>query len=105
MCRIALSEKVRPFRDDGSRRNRKDSQMLTTLHRHPGRVLLGLFAAMVVLFLLSASGQEDAFWKNGPGWLGAIGWFGFLLTTLAMIVTLVYLGVRTVRQRRSPELS
>lgn len=79
--------------------------MISILHRHPGRVLLGLFAAMVALFLLSASGQEDAFWKNGPGWLGAIGWFGFLLTTLAMIVTLVYLGVRNLRRRRSPGLS
>lgn len=79
--------------------------MLTTLHRHPGRILLGLFAAMVALFLLSASGQENAFWKNGPGWLGAIGWFGFLLTTLTMIVTLVYLGLRSMRRRSSPGLS
>ena len=78
---------------------------MTVLHRHPGRVLLALFAAMVGLFLLSASGQEDAFWKNGPGWLGAIGWFGFLLTTLVMIVTLVYLAVRSLRHRRSPGLS
>jgi hypothetical protein len=79
--------------------------MISLLHRHPGRVLLGLFAAMVVLFLLSASGQDDAFWKTGPGWLGAIGWFGFLLATLTMIVTLVYLGVRGLRHRRSPGLS
>ena len=79
--------------------------MLTTLHRHPGRVLLALFTAMVGLFLLSASGQEDAFWKTGPRWLGAIGWFGFLLTTLVMIVTLVYLGVRGMRRRSNPGLS
>jgi hypothetical protein len=78
---------------------------MSMLQRSPGRVLLALFGAMVVLFLLSASGQENTFWKNGPGWLGAIGWFGFLLTTLAMIVTLVYLGVRTARRRRQPGVS
>lgn len=65
---------------------------------HPLRAI-GLWAAiMAALFLLSASG-EPGFWKSGPGWLGAIGWFGFCLPVLAMIGLCVYLAVARRRGR------
>jgi hypothetical protein len=51
---------------------------------------LGLVGAAVVLFLVSASGQDGSYWASGPSWLGAIGWFGFLICLLLLIVTALY---------------
>lgn len=70
---------------------------------HPLRTLAGLLVLAFCLFMLSASGQPDTFWKSGPSWLGSIGWFGFLLTALAFIVVAITAAVRSAsgRSRRT----
>lgn len=75
--------------------NQKEELMPRSL----GKTALLLVAAGAVLFLLSASGQDNTFWKDGPGWLGAIGWFGFLICVLLLIVTGVVALARRVRER------
>jgi|HubBroStandDraft_4_1064222.scaffolds.fasta_scaffold289745_1 drug/metabolite transporter (DMT)-like permease len=65
---------------------------------HPLRSLGGVAVIAAVLFLLSSSGNSS-FWKNGPGWLGSVGWFGFLLAVLGLIVLAVYLSVARLRHR------
>ena len=51
------------------------------------RIALVLLIAGAVLFALGPVGQDDGYWKSGPGWIGAIGWFGFLLCALGLVVT------------------
>ena len=63
-------------------------------------VTLGTTVALaVVFFLISASGQKGSFWSSGPGWLGDIGWFAFLALLLALVVEVVYFGIRALRRR------
>ena len=63
---------------------------------------LTLFVAGVVLLVLSASGQPSSFWKSGPSWLGLIGWIGFLICLLLLVVSGVYWVVSRIRQRDRP---
>ena len=56
-----------------------------------------LVVAAVGLFALSAVGQSDG---SNWSWVGAIGWFGFMLTILLLIVFTVTLLVRTLVRRR-----
>jgi drug/metabolite transporter (DMT)-like permease len=65
---------------------------------HPLRSLGAVVAVGAVLFVLSSSGNSS-FWKNGPSWLGSVGWFGFLLAVLCVIVLAVYFSVAKLRQR------
>jgi hypothetical protein len=59
------------------------------------RILVPLLALDVVLFVLSGVFKDDT---HGVRWvLGGIGWFGFCLLTLALIVWAV---VAIVRSRR-----
>lgn len=67
----------------------------------PLRTIGTTVALAVVFFVISASGQKGSFWSSGPGWLGAIGWFAFLLLLLALLVEVVTLAVRATRNRRS----
>ena len=70
---------------------------------HPTRKsTLMLFVAGVVLFLLSASGQPTGYWQGGPSWLGAIGWFGFLISVLLLIVSGIYALVSRMRHHDQP---
>jgi hypothetical protein len=62
--------------------------------RHPARSLLSVLGAMVVFFLLSASGQPDTFWASGPAWLGAIAWAGFIVATIVFLGLCAFLAVR-----------
>ena len=40
-----------------------------------------------VLFPLGMVGQGDGgLWENSPGWIGAVGWFGFMLCLLLLVV-------------------
>ncbi len=56
------------------------------------RVLIGLFALDVCLFVLSGVFQNA---DHGITWvIGGIGWFGFLLTTLVLIVYSAALLIR-----------
>ncbi|HEY3528767.1 MAG TPA: hypothetical protein VGK78_06415 [Nocardioides sp.] len=73
-------------------------QQLTT---HPIRSLGVLLVLAFGFFMLSASGQSGTFWENGPGWLGTIGWFAFLLTALAFLVAAGYVAVHSARRRRT----
>jgi hypothetical protein len=70
------------------------------LASHPIRTLGGLLVLAFVFFMLSASGQSGTFWENGPGWLGSIGWFCFLLTGLIFVVSAVSFVVRRARTGR-----
>ena len=70
---------------------------------HPNwKSTIGLFVAAVALFLVSASGQSGTYWENGPHWLGAIGWFGFLISVLLLVVSGVIAIVSRVRHRHQP---
>ena len=61
-----------------------------------GRILVPLLVLDVVLFVLSGVFKDDT---HGARWiLGGIGWFGFLLTTLALIVLAVTALVRSRRR-------
>jgi hypothetical protein len=61
------------------------------------RILVPLLALDVVLFVLSGVFKDDT---HGARWiLGGIGWFGFLLTTLALIVLAATALVRSRRAR------
>jgi len=67
---------------------------------HPTRKsTLVLLVAGVVLAVLSASGQADTYWASGPSWIGTIGWFGFLVCTLLLIVSGLYAAVSWMRHR------
>jgi protein-S-isoprenylcysteine O-methyltransferase Ste14 len=67
---------------------------------HPTRAsTLVLLVVGVVLFFLSASGQPDSYWASGPSWLGLIGWFGFLICALLLIVSGLYALVSWMRHR------
>ncbi len=69
------------------------------IKNHPLRIL-GTWAALTAaLFLLSASGNST-WWSHGPGWLGGLGWAGFLIGLLGLILLAVYLGVTKLRQPR-----
>jgi len=52
--------------------------------------------------VLSASGQPNQFWESGPSWLGLIGWIGFLICLLLLVVSGVYWVVSRIRQRDRP---
>jgi hypothetical protein len=73
--------------------------------RHPFRSLGLVLGVAVVFFVLSASGQSDGFWKSGPSWLGAIGWFGFLICLLAFVVLAAYLAIAKVLRRHRARLT
>ena len=63
-------------------------------------VYLAAIPVVIGLFALSAVGntgsdKENA--KNSLAWLGGIGFFGMVLTVLALVMFTVALGVRRVR--------
>ena len=64
--------------------------------------MIALFVAGAVLFVLSASGQPGQFWESGPSWLGTIGWIGFLICLLLLVVSGLYLAVSRIRHRGQP---
>ena len=64
--------------------------------------MLVLLVAGVVLFALSASGQPGSYWQSGPSWLGTIGWIGFLICVLLLVVSGAYLLVSRIRHREQP---
>jgi hypothetical protein len=68
------------------------------IKNHPLRSLSTWAALTAVLFLLSGSGNSS-WWSHGPGWLGSIGWAGFLVGLLGLILLAIYLGVAKLRQR------
>jgi hypothetical protein len=70
---------------------------------HPTRKsTLVLLVAGVILFVLSASGQPDTYWASGPELIGTIGWFGFMVCALLLIVSGLYALVSSIRHRGQP---
>jgi hypothetical protein len=68
------------------------------IKNHPLRTLSTWAALTALLFVLSASGNSS-WWSNGPGWLGSIGWAGFLIALLGLLILAIYLGVTRMRAR------
>jgi hypothetical protein len=69
----------------------------------PKAVYAALAVAIVALFALSAVGNTNDAHKATHGaeyWIGAIGWFGFLLALLLAIVYTLVVLVSTLRGRR-----
>ncbi|MGB8651741.1 MAG: hypothetical protein WCD35_13895 [Mycobacteriales bacterium] len=65
------------------------------MHLSTRKNVLVLVVAGALLFLLSGIGQDSGYWKSGPSWLGAIGWFGFLICLLLLVVA----GVMALTER------
>jgi hypothetical protein len=63
------------------------------------KVMGSIFGVAVVLFVLSGVFKDD---DHGVKWvLGGIGWFGFLLCALVLIVLALVALARNVRSRRT----
>lgn len=63
-----------------------------------------LVVLIVGLFALSAVGNTNDTHKSSGGpsyWIGAIGWFGFLIAVLATILYTVALAAHVLRRRRT----
>ena len=61
-----------------------------------GRAAVFVFVLGAILFPLGMVGQEEGgLWENGPEWIGAVGWFGFLLCLLLLLA----IGVLAVARR------
>jgi peptidoglycan/LPS O-acetylase OafA/YrhL len=68
------------------------------LVNHVRRTYMGLGAAMVLLFLVSAVGQNSTS-HDAQYWVGAIAWAGFGLVLIAILVVTVMVVVRSFRNR------
>ena len=57
----------------------------------PVRIALTLLMVGALCFAIAPVGQEDGgYWESGPAWIGAVGWFGFLISLLLMAATGIY---------------
>lgn len=66
-----------------------------------GRAALTVFILGALLLPLGMVGQGDGgLWEDGPEWIGAVGWFGFLLCLLLLLLIGVAALARTVTSRR-----
>lgn len=68
----------------------------------PRRVYPVLAVLLVGLFALSAVGNTNDSHKATHGasyWIGAVGWFGFLLTLLTLVVYSIALFAHSRRRR------
>lgn len=63
---------------------------------------LTLFVAGIVLLAMSGIGQPAGYLKDAPSWIGDIGWFGWLICALLLIVSGVYWVVLRMRHRDQP---
>ena len=75
--------------------------------RHPGRALGAVAVVGALLFFLAAMiGQHnDGPWGGLPEWMGAVGWFGGLLSVLVLLALAVYLGIQRLRHRDTGDAS
>ena len=69
--------------------------------RHPGRALGAVAVVGALLFFLAAMiGQHnDGPWGGLPSWMGAVGWFGGLLSVVVLLLLGLYLAVQRLRHR------
>lgn len=63
---------------------------------------LTLFLAGLVLFAMSPIGQPEGYLKSAPSWIGDIGWFGWLICALLLIVSGLYVLVSRFRHHDQP---
>jgi hypothetical protein len=66
------------------------------------KTTLTLFVAGVVLFAMSGVGQPEGYLKSAPSWIGDVGWFGWLICALLLIVSGVYWVVLRMRHSDQP---
>ena len=67
-----------------------------------GRLAIVVAVVGAILFPVGTVGQNDGgLWADGPDWIGAIGWFGFLICLLLLVVIGVVALARTVTSRRT----
>ncbi|MDQ1706235.1 MAG: hypothetical protein QOF18_2601 [Frankiaceae bacterium] len=71
---------------------------MARIFSRPKRVYVALVVLMVGLFALSGVGQTDG---SSVSWIGAIGWFGFLLTVLVTLIYTLALAIRAAVGRRT----
>jgi hypothetical protein len=65
-----------------------------------GRAALVVLLAGAILLSISSVGQGNGWlWEDGPGWIGAVGWFGFWLCLLLLVVIGVVALARTMASR------
>ena len=71
--------------------------------RHPYRAVGVVLAVMAVcLFVAGMVGQHnDGPWGGLPEWVGAVGWFGFLLSVPVLLVLSAYLLAAHLRHGRT----
>lgn len=74
----------------------------TMITRHPYRAVGVVLAVMAVSALVAGMiGQHnDGPWGALPEWLGAVSWFTFLGSVLAILVLSAYLAYANVRYRK-----
>jgi hypothetical protein len=66
-----------------------------------GRTAILVAIVGAILFPIGEVGQHDGgLWADGPSWVGATGWFGFLLCLLLLVAIGVVALARTVSSRR-----
>lgn len=67
-----------------------------------GRAALVVLIIGAALFPLGMVGQQNGgLWEDGPGWIGAIGWFGFLICLLVLLLIGAAALARNVTSRRT----
>jgi uncharacterized membrane protein len=69
------------------------------LSRRPTRVMLGLLALAVVLFIVSGLWKDQG--THVQQEISKYAWAGFGLTLLAIIALAIFLAVTSTRRRRS----
>ena len=71
------------------------------LDRHPGRVIAAVAAVgAVCLVVAGLIGQYNDGPLGGlPEWMGALTWFGFLLSIPVLVLLLAYVGIQRLRHR------
>jgi uncharacterized membrane protein YhaH (DUF805 family) len=76
---------------------------MSALFAHPKRVYLALAITIVAGFALSAVGNSGTEAENAAsdvGWIGAVGWFAFLVAILLTLLFTVALLLRRLRHRQ-----
>jgi hypothetical protein len=78
------------------------NELLEVLMHPTLKSTIGLLVAAVVLFALSYSGQPYGPWTSGPSLLGIIGWVGFWICLLLLIVSGLRMLIARIRHHDSP---
>ena len=67
---------------------------------HPNRVYPVLVVMLVGLWLLGGIGHRKHASDGAAYYVGAVGWFGFLITVVVTLLYSLALGIRLLRSRR-----